>query len=368
VLPLCLGYVLKVFQTPELALLPSIVILALYSSHLRLPLRLPAGLLCVMVGVLLVALLKAMYLYHLPPPPPITPPGFYPPLPVNLFPFLWHQDGWKFLSVIIPMSVLDTIVSLQVLESVKVAGDDYPTRPSLLVNGIATLIAAGFGSAFPTTLYFGHMAHKAIGARVGYSIINGVVTMVICLSGLIPLVLHFMPIEVVTMIVVWFGLVMIGQAFTEIPKAHAVAVAFGLLPMLASWAVELIDLAVRKAGSNLMLTAPLFGDELAIYGLIALSQGALLVSMLWAASLVYLSERRFLPAAGWLFAGSTLSFFGIIHAFSLTANGVENKIGFAAAPSFAFSYALAAAFLVGCHYYHRSFPALTPEPDAISGG
>ena len=47
---------------------------------------------------------------------------------INLFEFLRHSEGWKFLSVIIPMSVLDTIVSLQVLESVQVAGDDYPTQ------------------------------------------------------------------------------------------------------------------------------------------------------------------------------------------------------------------------------------------------
>jgi len=46
------------------------------------------------------------------------------------------------------MSALDTIVSLQILESVKVAGDDYPTWPSLLVKGLADTRAAAFGSPF----------------------------------------------------------------------------------------------------------------------------------------------------------------------------------------------------------------------------
>ncbi len=72
---------------------------------------------------------------------------------------------------------------------------------------------------------------------------------------------------------------MVAQAFQEIPKSHCIAVAFGLLPMLASWGLQLVDLALRKGGSSLLQAAPKFGEELAIYGLIALSQGALLVSM-----------------------------------------------------------------------------------------
>src|SRR5258707_9762159 len=38
---LCLGFVLRVFQAPALALLPSIIILTIYSSRIRLPFRLP---------------------------------------------------------------------------------------------------------------------------------------------------------------------------------------------------------------------------------------------------------------------------------------------------------------------------------------
>jgi len=149
----------------------------------------------------------------------------------------------------------------------------------------------------------------------------------------------------------------VAQAFQEIPKAHCIAVAFGLLPMLASWGLQLVDLALRTGGSNLLDAAPKFGDELAIYGLIALSQGALLVSMIWAAAIAYLLDRRFIPAAGWLLAGAVLSFFGIIHAYNLTAAGVANKLGIFAAPEFTVSYAAAALFLIGCHFYNRRFPS-----------
>jgi len=362
---LCLGFVLRIFQTPELALLPTVIILSVYGSRIRLPFRMPGGLLCILAGIILVALLRALHIYHLPAPPPLVALGIHLPRPVNLFEFLRHGEGWEYLSIILPMSALDTIVSLQILESVKVAGDDYPTRPSLLVNGLATLGAAAFGSPFPTTLYFGHMAHKAYGARVGYSILNGVATLLICITGLISPILHFVPLEVVAIVIVWFGLVMVAQAFQEIPKSHCIAVAFGLLPMLASWGLQLVDLALRKGGSSLLQAAPKFGEELAIYGLIALSQGALLVSMVWAATLAYILDRRFLPAAGWLLSGAILSFFGLIHAYDLSPAGIVNKLGIFAAPEFAFSYAAAGLFLVGCHFYNRRFPSAAQNSESV---
>jgi AGZA family xanthine/uracil permease-like MFS transporter len=348
---LCLGFIFGVFQTPEVALLPAVMIMTVYASRLRLPGQLPVGLVAMAVGAIAVASLKGWHLYSQPAGPPLMPLGVHLPHAVNLIQFLRQGEGWKYLSIILPMSVLDTLVSLQILESVKLAGDDYPTRPSLLVNGVATLTASLFGSPFPTTLYFGHMVHKSNGALAGYSIFSGAVVVLVCMTGLVPTVLHWVPLAVVAMVIVWFGLVMVGQAFQEVSKEHCVAVALGLVPMLAAWALQLVDLSVHKGGSNLFESAPKFGDELAIYGMIALSQGSLLVSMLWAAALAWMFDRRFLHAALWLMVGSVLSCFGVVHAYALTAQGVENKLGFWVAPAFTVSYAAGALFLVACHFY-----------------
>jgi AGZA family xanthine/uracil permease-like MFS transporter len=349
---LCLGFIFGVFERPAIALFPAIVLLVVYASRMRLPLRIPAGLLCLLLGALLAAVLRAMHLYDAPvvAMPPI---GLHLPHLVAIGDFLLHSGGWRYLSIILPMSLLDTLVSLQILESVKLAGDDYPTMPSLLTNGIATLVAACFGSPFPTTLYFGHMAYKDFGARTGYSILSGITVAIVCMSGLVSAVLRFVPIEVVAIVIVWFGLVMVGQAFSEVKPAHTVAVAFGLIPMLAAWTLGLVELAITKSGSSLQQVAPAFGSELPIYGMIALSQGAILVSMVWAASLAWAFDRRFLRAASWMAAGAVLSCFGLIHAYKLTAAGVENELGWLTAPAFAMAYAAAAIFLVGCHFYVR---------------
>ena len=48
------------------------------------------------------------------------------------------------------------LASLQNIESAAAAGDEYPVRASLVVNGLGTLAGALFGSPFPTSIYIGH--------------------------------------------------------------------------------------------------------------------------------------------------------------------------------------------------------------------
>ena len=181
------------------------------------------------------------------------------------------------------MGLFNVVGSLQNLESAEAAGDRYETRPSLLANGIGTIAAALFGSAFPTTIYIGHPAWKAMGARAGYSILNGVVITLLCLFGGVTLVLKVVPLEATLGILLWVGIIITAQAFQEVPRKHALAVAFGLIPSLAAWALLLVETSLRKAGKTLFEIAPTFGSDLYIHGVIALNQGFLLSAMVLAA-------------------------------------------------------------------------------------
>jgi len=138
-----------------------------------------------------------------------------------------------------------------------------------------------------------------------------------------------------------------------VPKRHSVAVALGLMPALAAWALLLIETTLRKAGTGLFETAPKFGSDLYIYGIIALSQGFMLTCMLLSAMMVFVVERQFLKAAVWTSAAALLSFFGFIHAYDLTPAGVQNRFGFGAARGFALAYLIAALLMVLLHYYNR---------------
>jgi AGZA family xanthine/uracil permease-like MFS transporter len=267
--------------------------------------------------------------------------------------FLGNGQGWKYFSVIFPIALFNLIGSLQNLESAEAAGDRYDTRSSLLVNGCGSIVAACLGNPFPTTIYIGHPGWKAMGARWGYSILNGAVITGLCLIGGVTLVLQVVPMEAMIGILLWIGLIITAQAFQEVPKKHSVAVALGLVPALAAWALLLIETTLRKAGAGLFEVAPRFGGDLYIYGIIALSQGFMLTCMVLSAMVVFVVEREFIKAALWAATASLLSFFGVIHAYALTPVGVQNRFGFGAARSYALAYLLTALLLVALHYYRR---------------
>jgi adenine/guanine/hypoxanthine permease len=355
---IAMGFVFQIFATPILALLPMMIILTSYASGIRFPWGLPGGLVAVLIGVGLAWVLRSVGLPFFTPSPEPSDLGLYPPVPVlgDLFALLTTPLAWQYLSVIFPMGLFNVVGSLQNLESAEAAGDRYDTKPSLLANGMGSIVAALCGSPFPTTIYIGHPAWKAMGARAGYSALNGVVIALLCLIGGVTLVLRVVPLEATLGILLWIGVLITAQAFQEVPKRHALAVTVGLIPSLAAWALLLVDTSVRKAGTTLFAVAPTFGSDLYIHGLIALSQGFLLSAMILAAMLVCIIERQFLRAAAWTAVAAVLSTTGIIHAYTLTPAGVQNYFGLVAAPHFALMYGLSAVLFCVLHFYQKERP------------
>jgi len=346
---IAMGFVFQIFATPALGLLPMLLILVCYGSRLKLPLGLPAGFVAVVVGTVLAWGLRASGLAPSPPPSPAIPVAFHPPQwsGDSLFGFLFSKVGWSYMSVIVPMGLFNIIGSLQCLESAEAAGDRFPTRPSLLANGVGSIVAACFGSPFATTLYIGHPGWKAMGARWGYSWLNGAVICIVALSGIVGEVLRVVPLEVVLGILLWIGLVITAQAFQASPRPHALAVAAGLVPALAAWLLVQVETTLRVAGANLADTVDRFAPDLYIRGVIALSQGFLITSIIYAAVMAFVIDRRFKPAAAWLVVAAGCSAIGLIHAYKLTAGGVENYFAwFTAAPDFAIAYAAGAVLLL----------------------
>ncbi len=352
---IAVGFVFQIFANPLVGVLPMVIILVTYGSRSLLPGKLPGGLVAVVTGIGLAWGLRFLGLAVFEPPSVETQIGLHLPQPVpgDLIASLVDGVGLQYLAVVLPMTLFNVLGSLQNLESAEAAGDRYETKSSLLVNGAGTVVAAMFGSAFPTTIYIGHPAWKSMGARAGYSTINGVVIFLLCLGGIMTVVLRVVPLEATLGILLWVGIVMAAQAFQEVPKGHAIAVAFGLIPAMAAWALHLIEMSLRKAGVLFVDVAPRFGSDLYIAGLLALSQGFLLTAMVVSATLVYIVEGRFDRAGAWMFVAAALSFVGVIHAYELTDAGVQNVFGWGAAPEFSIAYALSAGFLLLIHIAQR---------------
>lgn len=349
-----MNFVFRIFAYPAIAILPMLLILLTYAGRIRLPFGVPGGFVAVLVGVGLAWLFRALGYPYFEPPPETYAFGVHPPVPVpgDLLALLKSETGWKYLAIIFPMGLFNVIGSLQNLESAEAAGDRYETRPSLLANGIGTLVAGFFGSPFPTTIYIGHPAWKAMGARAAYSTLNGIVIALLCLIGGVTLVLQVVPLEATLGILLWIGIIMSAQAFQAVPKSHCLAVALGLIPALAAWALDiLIKPCLILGGKTIEDAIPFLAKnfDLHLNGMIALSQGFMLSAMVLAAMTVFIVERQFLRAAGWALAAAALSMVGLIHAFELTPAGIQNKFGAAAAPMFGLMYFLAAVLLLVLH-------------------
>jgi AGZA family xanthine/uracil permease-like MFS transporter len=350
---IAMGFIFQIFSNPLVGLLPTFLILISYAGRVKWPGGLPGGFLAVVAGTALAWTLKYFGLvsFNVSTDPILW--GFNPPHPVpqDLIALLTTPTGWKYMAVIFPMGLFNVIGSLQNLESAEAGGDSYPTRPSLLTNGIATIVAAFFGSAFPTTIYIGHPGWKAMGARHGYSILNGVLISLLCLFGGVTLFLRLIPQECILGILLWIAIIITAQAFQEIPKAHALAVALGLIPAFAAFTLELVvEPTLQAAHVSLAAVAPALESSLHLKGLISLSQGFLLTSMIFAAILVFVIERKFKKAAYWCFAAAVFSFTGLIHAYTLTTDGIIlNQFGLWAAPDFGVIYALIGAILLMLH-------------------
>jgi adenine/guanine/hypoxanthine permease len=208
-----------------------------------------------------------------------------------------------------------------------------------MVNGIGSVVAALFGSVFATTIYIGHPGWKRLGARSGYSALNGIFISVLCLTGTIQAVLNLIPLEAGIGILLYIGIIIVAQAFQETPKEHAPAVALGIVPALAAWGLLMVETGMRAAGKSMFDTglAP-FAQTLAVHGMISLERGFIFSSMILAAIGVALIEREFVKASGWSLAAALLSALGIIHAYKVTPGGITSHFGIFAAPEFVWAY------------------------------
>ncbi|MBE7413555.1 MAG: NCS2 family permease [Leptospiraceae bacterium] len=371
-----MDFLIRTYQNPLVAFIPFGVILLQYFGKVKFPFHLPGGLISVLLGISLAwmsgfwgkpmmdkTLLSDSVQYI----------SFY-------FPILSIQDLYsvfnlvnikEYLSVIIPMGIFNVIGSLQNIESAEAAGDKFHTRNSLLINGTGTLIGAIFGSPFPTTIYIGHPGWKGIGARYGYSILNGIFITLICIFGFMGLIKALVPIEAGMAIILWIGIIIGSQAFESSPKRHAPAIIVGLFPALAGWAVLLVQnsflfangklseiLATEKITKPYSIALSELPSDLPflpypIGGLLSLSQGFLLVSMIWAAIIVFIIDRDFIRSAYWCVIAAILSSIGIIHSYILKGNSILNDYSFLSSTTFTQGYLLLSGLFFLIHFFEN---------------
>ena len=370
-----LAFLFQIFAAPVVGLVTLTIVFIVFFGQVRIRGGLPATLVVLVVGTVLAWLTglapvggaNAAPLAHL---------RFYFPWPVpgELLVALGGGHIVTYLSVVIPIGLLGVLASLQNIESAAAAGDEYPVRASLIVNGLGTLAGALFGSPFPTSIYIGHPAWKKLGARAGYSVLNGAAITLICLTGSMAALTWLIPAEAGVAIILWIGVIITAQAFEVTPQRHLVAVVVGLFPGIAAWTMLVVKTALGAAGVGTVpgaatLDTPLVRAAHAagayIGGGFALEQGFLYSAMIWSAMVVCIVDRQWTRAAVWSGVGALLALAGLMHSYTLTGRDTvidlplldclsghrQNGHPIFPAGNAALGYALAALLFLGARWY-----------------
>ncbi len=297
-------------------------------ANLRLPFRAPVVLTSVVLGAILYYGMGALGLTVHPVPVPAANFPVGVPLPTLGFLTGLPTAIRDYLPLAFPFALLTVVGGINVTESARLAGDDYPTRDILVTEALATILAGVFGGVAQTTPYIGHPAYKAMGGRAAYTLATGLFIGLGGMLGYIAFMADALPKPAMAPILVFVALDITRQSYNAVPRRHTMAVAISAMPSIASLIViflsqvhggALMASAIDPAGALKAsgLTNPSFIQDVGV--MVVLAHGFFLTAMLWGGAVAYMIDRRIAAAASVLSVCAALSFFGVIH--SVTAAG-----------------------------------------------
>lgn len=332
-----------IFESPLIGFAAMSVLFIGLIGGIKLPFKLPAGLLSIAAGTAIGFLTGKAAISS-------SGMGFYPPLPVigDLI------EGFRILianpviwSVVLPIEIYNFIETMNNVESAEAAGDKYNVAQCQLMDGAGTLVGALFGSPFPTTVYIGHPAYKRLGGGGGYALLVGIVFFLGSIFGMAAFLHHLIPEAAVAPILVFVGIIITSQAFTAVEPKYAIASAIAIVPHISDITVKKMTGAVSEISSYLSKSLQITGDEKIILSLknlgsgaisediisllksnqgihylghTALSQGAIISGMIWGAVTAFIVDGDFRKAALFSAGGALLSATGFIHSGRLGLN------------------------------------------------
>ncbi len=376
---------LEIFHFPIVGMMALAIILSTLVAKIQLPGKVPGTLGALLVAGVVYYVMLWSGLFHalgnVPGPPEIVPSdALFPTGWFEVFTFQWTAsltDSLIYLPVVIPFALGTVIGGIDCTESAAAAGDEFDTRQVIGIEAIATLIAGLCGGVIQTTPYIGHPAYKAMGGRSAYVLATALFVGSAGVLGYFGYLYAIIPKPTVFPILVFIGLEITAQSFLATPKKHYAAVAIACIPALAALTmifmdqvqgqyggqvaelgnqVAAIEELVKSAGNDAALVEATenlakthqtlediagnpatgkIGEPLGPLGknlqtLRMLSSGFILTSLLWAAALASLIDRRLYVAAGYFGVAALCAMFGVIHSpmpgspvvnpFSLPAN------------------------------------------------
>lgn len=303
---------------PLVGLLSLLVILVTLIAHQELPGKIPGALAAVVLGVIVYVVgdqfgkaLGWPLVPHMPDSgtlPPWSPPPLWSAL-------AWDYSHWQLvwwsalnkLPVAVPFALLTIVGGIDCTESAASAGDVYDTRTILLTEGVASLVAGGFGGVIQNTPYIGHPAYKSMGGRAVYTLATALFVGAAGYFGWLTQLFDWLPRAAMFPILVYVGIEITAQTFRVTPVRHYPALALAVLPVLAALAA--IPLNQALGGREPATT----DAAVVVLTLRCLANGFIVTSLLWAAALAALLDRQLGRSALCLLVAGGFALVGIIH-------------------------------------------------------
>ncbi|MDY0075425.1 MAG: hypothetical protein RBR75_06095 [Acholeplasmataceae bacterium] len=342
----------SVFAIPYIGLVALAIVLLGWIGKAKMPFNIPTGLFAIIIGVVIGWVSGLMTFGSLTSSLQNITMGV--PIPRIKVMIDGFSEALPFLIVAIPLGIYNFFETMDNVESAEVAGDSYSTKEAMLADGTTSLIGALFGSPFPTAVFIGHPGWKSAGARIGYSFVGGAVLFLITMLGMISVLLAVIPVVAILPILLYIGVVITQQAFTSVNHKYAPAVVLALIPHLADWTNNAVDIALGAAGTNASTVGfdVLNNAGLNYLGMNALGEGSIIVGMVLAAIAVFVIDRKFIHAAVTASIGAILTFFGIIHSPTV---GLNENLGMT------IGYLIVAVIFLGYVLYERKKGDLSDE-------
>lgn len=306
---------LEIAHLPVVGFVALAVILATLVGRVPLPFQLPGALAALLVGWLVYLLMEWTGTLGLD-PDSLTHNVFEPRLGwmwpgVSLQWIDAFGDSLRYLPVVIPFALATVVGGIDCTESAAAAGDEYHTGRVIAVEALATLFAGLCGGVIQTTPYIGHPAYKAMGGRAAYTLATALFIGGAGVFGYFAYFYAYLPRPALYPILIFVGLEITSQSFHATPKRHYPAVAMACLPAMAYLVMIFVDVLLKQFGIELAeLKPPL---DLQIPTLRVLSAGFIVTSLLWAAALASIIDRRLLRAAAFMGVAAAFTLFGVIH-------------------------------------------------------
>ncbi len=311
---------LEVLHHPVVGFIALAIILTTLVARVRMPGRVPGALGALLIAGLVFYLMKATgTLAHTPEPNFSPQEALWPWEWLTVFRFEWLgrlDDTVQYLPIVIPFALATVVGGIDCTESAAAAGDEYDTNRIIGVEALATVAAGLCGGVIQTTPYIGHPAYKAMGGRAAYTLATALFVGGAGLLGYFGYLYVIIPKATVFPILIFIGLEITAQSFHATPRRHYAAVVLACVPALAALALIFIDKifgdpALLGAGISIASLKPELQAELSTIRILA--NGFIVTSLIWAAALASIIDKRFFTAAQYFAVAAVCSLYGIIH-------------------------------------------------------